>query len=99
MGYPVDPETASPLLFVAYVIRAVVACQETLDLGLFQSCLGGDVGEHPPVPDVPTVEEIGSKQRLDHGVLPALLLGVPDQPVGVEGVGRASDPVEGERDP
>jgi hypothetical protein len=35
---------------------------------------------------------------LHHGVLHALLLGQPDQAMGVEGVGRPPDPVEGEGD-
>ena len=49
-----------------------------------------------PVADVPALGEVAQEQRLHHGVLDAFDFSEPDQKVGVEGVRRSLDPVEGE---
>ena len=60
---------------------------------------GGDVGEHLGVADVASLDEVGGEQALLDVVLRArrtVLLGVPQQAVGVAGV-RPQRPVEVER--
>ena len=58
------------------------------------AALGADPGQDLGVADVGAVAEVAFEQRLDDGVLDALLTGEADQPMGVHGIGRARDAVE-----
>lgn len=98
MRHGVDSEPAAPLQLTADLIGASIAPEQALDLGLVQSRLGGAIGEHATVPDVPALDEVGSEERLDDRVLAALSTGVPDQAVSIERVRCPDDPVEAKRD-
>src|SRR5258705_1409590 len=101
LGAAVDPEKGDaldsllprPRFLGAYLLPPLPALQEIRSV---EPGRAGDLRQNLAVADVAAVQKIDPKQRLDHGILRALLTSQPNEPMRVEGVGRALHAVEGE---
>lgn len=72
--------------------------KKTDDHFAVHSAFGGDVGEDVWVGEVASVHEISPEQRFKDLVLAPIHSGPAQDAMGIKGVGRFLDPVEGERD-
>ena len=63
-----------------------------------QTSFDNHVDERLAIADVSALGEVCSEQCLHDGILTTLLVGKPDKPMGIHGVRRPFNPVEGEMD-
>ena len=75
------------------LVRSFVAGQKRLDFLAGKTRAGGHLREDSTITDVVALGEVGRKECFGHAVLIAVTLREPDQPMRVEGVGRAPDQV------
>ena len=69
-----------------------------MQFGLVEATVGAGGGENAAVAEVLALLEVAVEQGLDHPILRIAPARVLDQPVGIDGIGRACDTVEGELD-
>ena len=79
-------------------IYSFFAVQHAFGKLALQTNFGNHVDERLSIADVLALDEVGSEHCLHDGILTTLLVGKPNEPVGVHGVRRPFDPVEGEID-
>lgn len=79
-------------------LHAFITAQRALDQLPIHTRFNNDICQHLTIADVPTVNEIRSKQPLDDGILTIMLFGQPDEPVGIKRVRRSLDSVKCEVD-
>jgi hypothetical protein len=86
-------------LFGTDFLDRPVTGQKSLDILTIESTVGRDLSQRIEIPDLAPLREVCLKEGLGYFILTALLLGEPDEAMGVEGIRRPLDPIEGKDNP
>ena len=86
-------------LFGADFLDRPVTGEKPLDLLTIESTVGRDLSQRIETPDPAPLREVRVKEGLDYFILTTLLLREPNEAMGVEGIRRPLDPIEGKDNP
>jgi hypothetical protein len=86
-------------LFGSDVLDRPVAGQKPLDLLTIDPTIGRNLRQRIKVSDLAPLREVRPKEGLGYFILAALLSCEPDEAMGVEGIRRPLDPIEGKDQP
>ena len=86
-------------LFGADFLDRPVTGEKPLDLLTIESTVGRDLSQRIETPDPAPLREVRVKEGLDYFILTTLLLRELNEAMGVEGIRRPLDPIEGKNNP
>lgn len=86
-------------LFGTNFLNSLITGQKLLDLFTIESTVRRNLRQRIAVPDIAPLRKIRMKEGLDDVILTTLLLGEPDEAMGIEGIRGLGNQVEGKLDP